>query len=199
MPFVRRLVDYQSAEALPRLSGRHGKTRADAIGVASRSIWLNAETTLGASYERSFMTRPARILQPEFTYHLTMRCNNRRFNLNRKACRQVLIYAIERAQSKYPFTLDALCIMSNHMHYWLEPEVPEDLPRIMHWLNWYSAMCFNRMLNRTGHFWEQRYHSSGFARDDHERALNTPRYIHANPKAAGMTKGFCYCYRNYGT
>jgi len=128
-----------------------------------------------------------------------MRCNNRRFNLNRTACRKVLLYAIERAQSKYPFTLYALCIMSNHVHYLLEPEMPEDLPRIMHWLNWYSAMSFNRMLGRTGHFWEQRYHSSGFARDDHQRALNTLRYIHANPKAAGMTKGFRYSYSNYGT
>jgi hypothetical protein len=30
----------------------------------------------------------------------------------------------------------------------------------MHWLNWYTAMCFNRMMNRTGHFWEKRYHSN---------------------------------------
>ncbi|MDH3605228.1 MAG: transposase, partial [Candidatus Tectomicrobia bacterium] len=57
------------------------------------------------------MARPVRSLQPDFTYHITMRCNNRRFNLNRKACREVLLYAIERAQSKYSFTLYALCIM----------------------------------------------------------------------------------------
>ena len=52
------------------------------------------------------------------------------------------------------------------------------------------AMCFNRMLNRTGHFWEKRYHSSGFPTTDKERALNTLRYIHANPKAAGCCFGF---------
>jgi putative transposase len=69
--------------------------------------------------------------------------------------------------------------MSNHVHYLLEPAAPEDLPRIMHWLNWYTAMCFNRMLKRTGHFWEKRYHSSGFEKADYKRALNTLRYIHA--------------------
>ncbi len=74
--------------------------------------------------------------------------------------------------------------MSNHVHYLIEPKQPEDLPRIMHWLSWYTAMCFNRMLNRTGHFWEKRYHSSGFEKNDYKRALNTLRYIHANPKAA---------------
>ena len=59
-------------------------------------------------------------------------------------------------------------------------------------------MCFNRMLNRTGHFWEQRYFSGGFPKDDYKRALNTLRYIHANPKAASMQQGFFYDFSNYG-
>ena len=67
--------------------------------------------------------------------------------------------------------------MSNTVHYLIEPARHEDLPRIMHWLNWYSAMCFNRMLKRTGHFWEQRYHSSAFPTNNRKRALNTLRYI----------------------
>ncbi|MEB3232815.1 MAG: transposase, partial [Leptolyngbyaceae bacterium] len=83
--------------------------------------------------------------------------------------------------------------------YLLEPAQPEDLPKIMHWINWYSAMCFNRMLNRTGHFWEKRYHSSGFPNTDYRRVLNTLRYIHANPKAADMQSGFFYDFSNYGT
>jgi putative transposase len=109
-----------------------------------------------------------------------------------------LLYAIKKALEKYKFKLYALCIMSNHIHYLIEPKKSEDLPNIMHWLNWYTAMCFNRMLNRTGHFWEKRYHSTGFANDDHRRALNTLRYIHANPKAAGMQQGFFYDFSNYG-
>ena len=60
-------------------------------------------------------------------------------------------------------------------------------------------MCFNRMLGRKGHFWEQQYHSSGFYKDDKQRALNTTRYIHANPKAADVRKGFFYTSSNYGT
>ena len=89
--------------------------------------------------------------------------------------------------------------MSNHVHYLLEPQQAADLPKIMHWLNWYSAMGFNRILHRTGHFWEKRYHSSAFEKGDQRRALNTLRYIHANPKAAGMQRGFFYDYSNYGS
>jgi putative transposase len=146
------------------------------------------------------MPRPPRQLVSGYCYHVTVRCNNREFRLIRDECREVLLYAIDRCKEKYSFKLYALCIMSNHVHYLLEPpQQPEDLPRIMHWLNWYTAMCFNRMLNRTGHFWEKRYHSTGFPNTDQRRALNTLRYIHANPKAANMQQGFFYDYSNYGS
>jgi len=141
-----------------------------------------------------------------FCYHVTVRCNNREFRCNnrefrllRRECREVLLYAIQRCQAKYGFKLYGICVMSNHIHYLIEPTVPQEMPKIMHWLNWYSAMCFNRMLNRTGHFWEKRYHATGFSNTDTRRALNTLRYIHANPKAAGMQRGFFYDFSNYGS
>lgn len=145
------------------------------------------------------MTRTPRTLEQGYCYHITTRCNNREFKLTRLACRQWLLYAIQKCQEKYGFKLYGLCIMSNHVHYLLEPKTPEDLPRIMHWTNWYTAMGFNRMLNRSGHFWEKRYHSSGFPNTDKRRVLNTLRYIHANPKAANMQQGWFYDFSNYGT
>lgn len=60
-------------------------------------------------------------------------------------------------------------------------------------------MCFNRMLRRTGHFWEKRYFCDGFPPSDRERALNTLRYIHGNPKAAKMRSTFFYDFSNYGS
>ncbi|MEM9450746.1 MAG: transposase [Cyanobacteria bacterium P01_E01_bin.6] len=145
------------------------------------------------------MARNPRELKPGYCYHITTRCNNREFRLTRFECREILLFAIKKCQNKFSFNLYALCIMSNHVHYLLEPIEPEDLPNIMHWLNWYTAMCFNRMMNRTGHFWEKRYHSTGFPNTDKRRALNTLRYIHANPKAASMQQGWFYDFSNYGT
>ena len=144
------------------------------------------------------MSRIPRILEKGYSYHITIRCNNREFRLTRLECRQVLVYAIKKAIEKYNFKLYGLCIMSNHIHYLMEPKEPQDLPKIMHWLNWYTALCFNQMLNRTGHFWEKRYHSTGFLTTDRKRALNTLRYIHANPKAAGIQRGMFYDFSNYG-
>jgi putative transposase len=144
------------------------------------------------------MARSTRQLKDGCCFHITMRCNNREFRLLRLDCRKVFLFALQRCREKFGFKLYGLCVMSNHVHYLLEPLAPEDLPRIMHWLNWYTAMCFNRMLNRTGHFWEKRYHCTGFPVGDHRRALNTLRYIHGNPKAAGMQRGFFYDFSNYG-
>ncbi|MGK7871759.1 MAG: transposase [Xenococcaceae cyanobacterium] len=144
------------------------------------------------------MPRQPRDLKIGYSYHVTSRCNNREFRLTRHECRQVFIYTLKKAIDKFNFKLYALCIMSNHVHYLLEPLQPEQLPKIMHWINWYTAMCFNRMLNRSGHFWEKRYFSTGFPKDDHQRALNTLRYIHSNPKSAGMQNGFFYDFSNYG-
>jgi putative transposase len=104
------------------------------------------------------MPRQHRDLQPGYCYHITIRCNNREFRLIQQECRNVFLFAIKKALEKFRFKLYGLCIMSNHVHYLLEPIQPSDLPKIMHWLNWYTAMCFNRMLNRTGHFWEKRFH-----------------------------------------
>jgi putative transposase len=101
------------------------------------------------------MARLPHDLKPGYCYHIIVRCNNREFHLTRLECREVLLYAINRAQEKLQFKLYGLCIMSNPVHYLMEPAQAEDLPKITHWLNWYTAMCFNRMLNRTGHFWEK--------------------------------------------
>ncbi len=122
------------------------------------------------------MSRKSRELISGHSYHITVRCNNREFRLTRLECRKVLLFAIQKLKEKYKLKLYAICIMSNHIHYLIEPEIAEELPKIMHWLNWYSAMCFNKMLNRTGHFWEKRYHSTGFPNSDRQRALNTLRY-----------------------
>jgi putative transposase len=145
------------------------------------------------------MPRKPRNLKSGYSYHITIRCNNREFKLSRRECREVFLYAIKKALDKYNFQLYALCIMSNHVHYLIAPKQPEELPKIMHFLNWYTAMCFNRMLRRTGHFWEKRYYCDGFPASDKERALNTLRYIHANPKAAKMRQSFFYDFSNYGS
>jgi putative transposase len=62
------------------------------------------------------MPRLPRQLQPDYCYHVTVRCNNREFRLTRFECKEILLAAIKRCQQKFGFKLYALCIMSNHVH-----------------------------------------------------------------------------------
>ena len=143
------------------------------------------------------MSRPRRTFEAATSYHVTMRCNNQAFDLRRPQARKVILFCLARAREKFGFDLFGLCVMSNHVHYLLRPARPEEMPRLMHWLNWYSAMLLNRLLRRRGHFWERRYHAVTVPDGDTGHALRVLRYIHANPRAARMIAGYDYAYSNY--
>lgn len=76
------------------------------------------------------------------SYHITSCCNNREFRLTLLESRQVFLFILKKAIIKYNFKLYSLCIMSNHIHYLIEPKKAEDIPKIMQYINWYSVMCF---------------------------------------------------------
>ena len=144
------------------------------------------------------MPRPKRYLPQEHSFHITLRCNSRQFLIAKRIRRDVLLVVLEKAKQKYPFRTYGVCLMANHIHLLLKPQDATQLPKLMHWVGWYASMLLNRISKRCGHFWEARYYATPIAPEDHQRALNTLRYIHANPKAAGVRKGFYDPYSNYG-
>ena len=144
------------------------------------------------------MNKKPRQLPQGHSFHITLRCNSRAFLIAKRLRRDVLLAVLAKAQTKIPHRLYGVCLMANHIHLLLRPSDATQLPKLMHWVAWYAAMLLNRMTGRCGHFWEARYYSTPIAPSDHKRALNTLRYIHANPKAAGVRKGFYDPYSNYG-
>ena len=81
------------------------------------------------------MPRKPRQLLPGYSYHVTCPCNNRESRLTRLECCQVFLFALKKVLDKFRFKLYALCIMSNHVNYLLELSEPQELLKIMHWLN----------------------------------------------------------------
>lgn len=59
-------------------------------------------------------------------------------------------------------------------------------------------MALSLLTRRCGHCWEARDFSTPIDPRDTWRMLATLRYIHANPKVAGVRKGFHTLYSNYG-
>ena len=110
----------------------------------------------------------------------------------------MLLAVLSEAKEKVPHRLYAVCLIANHLHLLLRPDHASVLPRLMHLIGWYSAMALNRLRGRCGRFWEVRTYATAIAAKDHRRVLYKLRYIHANPKAAGVRKGFYDPYSNYG-
>ena len=98
------------------------------------------------------MGRSARQLPDGCSFHITLHCNSRAFLIARGVRRDLL-----------------------------QPPQGRDLPRIVPWINWYSAMALNRLTGRCGHFWEARYFSTPIEPGDSRRVLATLRYIHVDP------------------
>ena len=114
------------------------------------------------------MPRSPRHLPQGYSFHITLRCNSREFLIAKGLRRDVLLAVLAKAQIKVPHKLYGVCLMANHLHLLIRPDDASQLPRLMHWISWYSAMALNRLSGRCGHFWETRYY--------------------ANPMAAGIRK-----------
>ena len=73
-------------------------------------------------------------------FHITLRCNSRQFLIAKGLRRDVLLAVLDKAKQKVPHKLYAVCLMANHLHLLLRPDDASQLPKLMHWIGWYSAM-----------------------------------------------------------
>jgi hypothetical protein len=55
------------------------------------------------------MARARRSFAPTTSYHVTMRCNNRAFDLRRPQSRKALLFCLAHARRKFGFALFGVC------------------------------------------------------------------------------------------
>jgi len=112
--------------------------------------------------------------------------------LARREVAQVVADALHYLDGK-KYELIAYCIIVNHVHVMFKPSIKtltsEDmqyytLREIMQSLKGFTAWKANRLLNRTGPFW-QRESYDHVVRDEHE-LRNVIRYVIMNPVKAGL-------------
>jgi len=122
-------------------------------------------------------------------YHVTCRGNNKESIFEESPTKKRYINIVKSCKIKHPFKLLAWTIMSNHVHLLIQVEdVP--LSIIMHNIQSRYAKWYNWVSKRSGHVFEKRYYAS-LCRDQ-AYFLNLIRYIHQNPKRAGLAKGLEY-------
>jgi putative transposase len=74
------------------------------------------------------------------------------------------------------------CLMTNHVHFVMEPERADSLAVAFHHAHGRHAQYLNVRRNRTGHLWQNRFFSSLLGKSHLWVAIGHYPYIHNNRK-----------------
>ena len=124
------------------------------------------------------MGRNLRIWNPEVYEHVVMRGNNKQDLFRNKTDFNTFFRILEYAHERYPFTIVAYCLMTNHYHLLIRsPEVP--LGTIMAIINKRYSEYHKKRYGYFGTLYESRYYAGKAITQ--KSLLAASRYIHRNP------------------
>jgi REP element-mobilizing transposase RayT len=136
----------------------------------------------------------------EGIYHITERGNEGNDIFRDEEDRSQFLDIVRRNQKKYGFQVYAYCLMTNHLHLLLGSQ-GADISQVMKSINVSYVIYFNRKYRRSGHLFQDRFHSELVDEDSY--LVEVSRYIHLNPVRANMVNGtaiheYPWCsYRQY--
>jgi putative transposase len=132
------------------------------------------------------MPRIARAVAVGFPHHIIQRGNNRQKVFFAQETRKKYLSLLKEYLEKWDASLLVYCLMSNHVHLLIRPNLEESLAKIMQGVSLCYTQYFNRRYKKTGRLWESRYHSCIV---DKERYLwMVARYIEQNPVRAKIVR-----------
>jgi REP element-mobilizing transposase RayT len=106
------------------------------------------------------MSRPKRVCAAGLTYHVFSRCINKEDLLKKSFVKELLIIVIKETQERYKFKLNAFEILDNHIHLVVQTENEQDtISKIMQRLKSVFAKRYNKLMDRCGPFWNDRFGS----------------------------------------
>lgn len=137
------------------------------------------------------MPRMARIKSYDAVYHVMCKSIKEVNLFEDDSDKLKYLYFIRKYQKLYEFRVYAYCLMDNHAHFIIDAN-GSDISRIMHSINFSYAQYFNRIHERNGHLFQDRFKSKVV--EDERYLYNLSAYIHNNPTDI---KGYEKCPQNY--
>ena len=132
------------------------------------------------------MPRIARGLADGLIYHVINRGNDRREIFHKPHDYEAFISIAKEAKTKFPVKIFAYCLMPNHFHMVLMPQIGQDLSKWMQWLMTSHVRRYHKHYGTSGHAWQGRFKSFVIQKDGH--LLMVLRYVEGNPVRAGLVK-----------
>ena len=142
------------------------------------------------------MPRIARKELKSSYFHIIIQGINREYifkdNYLKKLYKNILKEKLEETDIK----ILAYCIMDNHAHFLIYCEKIEEMKKLMRKTNTSYAMSYNRIKNRVGYVFRDRYYTQQILTE--QQLFNCVAYIHNNPIKASITsEREKYAYSSY--
>ena len=117
-------------------------------------------------------------------WHITQRCHHKQFLLRNQSDRRRWLYWLYQARRRYGLSVLNYIVTSNHIHLLVHDHGNDAIPSAMQLIAGRTAQEFNKRQNRSGAFWEDRYHATAVQTNEHlARCLI---YIDLNMVRAGQ-------------
>jgi len=129
------------------------------------------------------MPRAARIVVPGVPHHITQRGNNRQDTFFVDDDRRVYLALLKQQSYKFGLDVMAYCLMTNHIHLVATPQTTDALAKAIGRTHLIYTQYINQMHGRSGHLWQNRFHSCPLGRS---RLVNTLCYVERNPVRAKL-------------
>jgi len=133
-----------------------------------------------------FMPREARIIIPNFPYHILNRGNNKEIIFFEDGDFRFFLRQVKKYKEKFGVKIYHHCEMPNHFHFLGEPPTLQSLGKFMHGIMFVYAQWLQRKYGKSGHIWQGRYKSSLIEKEDY--LVQCGYYIEDNPRRAGLVK-----------
>lgn len=132
------------------------------------------------------MPRQARIIIPNFPYHVLNRGNNKEIVFFDDEDFRFFLRQVKKYKEKFGIKIYHYCLMPNHYHFLVEPPTPDALAKFMQALMLVYAQHIQRKYGKVGHIWQGRYKSPIIEKEDY--LVQCGYYIEDNPRRAGLKK-----------
>ncbi len=130
------------------------------------------------------MSNKRRRREPELTYHIFSRCINKLFLMKKNRMKDLMILVLNMALEKYNFQLCNYVLMDNHFHFIIKTvNGGADISIIMQYIKSQYARRYNKLMNRTGPFWNERYSDRIIEESENPQKtfIKLIHYINNNP------------------